>query len=430
MSTLVLGIILLVSMLIMFALNVPIAVSIASSATIVTVLSGIDLIRMPQTMFSGMNSFTLLAIPYFIYAGVLMEHGGISRKLVDFAYTCVAHLKGGLAHVSILACMFFAAISGSSIATTAAIGGIMIPDMKKKGYDAPFSAAVQAAGGITGVMIPPSMTMVMYGAAAGASIGTLFIAGIIPGIMVGCSLMLVSYFIAKKKGYPTGPKSTWKQRAIAFGNAFLAMLMPVIILGGIYSGVFTPTEAAVVAVMYGFFISTVVYKQMNWKKIRQTTRAAAMSTCTIGLVLGVAMFFSNWLTIARIPQLLSEAIGNSGMGLYMTLLIINILLLILGCFMDTGAALIICTPILAPIVGAMGMDLVHFGIVMVVNLAIGLITPPLGVSMYVAANIAGVPFEKIVRPITAFCFMAIVDLFIITYVPVIVLGLPQVLGLM
>lgn len=430
MSTAMLGLILMVIMLTLFALNVPIAFSIAAAATVVTVISGIDLIRMPQTMFSGMNSFTLLAIPYFIYAGALMEHGGISRKLVDFAYTCVAHLRGGLAHVSILACMLFAAISGSSIATTAAIGGIMIPDMKKKGYDASFSAAVQAAGGITGVMIPPSMTMVMYGAAAGVSIGSLFIAGIIPGILVGTSLMVVSRQFAKKYGYPTGEKSGWRQRTSSLKNATLALLMPVIILGGIYSGVFTPTEAAVVAVVYGFLISVVVYRQMDWKVFRRTTRAAVLSTCTIGMVLGIAMYFSNWLTVERIPQLLSETIANSGLNIYITLLIINIFLLILGCFMDTGAALIICTPILAPIVMAMGMDLVHFGIVMIVNLAIGLITPPLGVSMYVAANIAQVPFEKIVRPIAAFAIMAIADLFLITYLPIISLGLPKILGIM
>ena len=429
MNTMMMAVILLLILLGLLFLNVPVAFCIATAATVVCLISGIDLIRMPQTMFTGMNSFTLLAIPYFLYAGALMEHGGISQRLVDFAYSLVAHLRGGLAHVTILACMFFAAISGSSIATTAAIGRIMVPDMQKKGYDPAFTGAVAASGGITGVIIPPSMTMVLFGAATGTSIGAMFMAGIIPGILIGCSLMIIAYIFSKKYGYPVGEKSSIKEKLDKFKKAILALMMPVIILGGIYGGIFTPTEAATVACVYGMFIAIVVYRFVDFKKFRMITRSAVKSTCTIGIILGVAMYFGNWLTVERIPHLLSETIGNAGWTLYFTLLIINVLLLALGCFMDTGAALIICAPILTPIVVTMGMHPVHFGIIMVVNLAIGNITPPVGILMYVAADIAKVPFSKIVKPILAFCLMAIADLFLISYLSPLVLGLPKILGL-
>ncbi len=427
-TSIALGVIMIVVMLVLFVLDVPIGVSCGLATILISLYVGMPMLKVPMATFNGLNIFSLLAIPYFIYAGSLMEHGGISRRLVAFAFTLVGHLRGGLAHVSLVACMFFAAISGSSMATTAAIGGIMVPDMTKKGYPVPFSCAVQAAGGITGVMIPPSISMVLFGVAAGVSVGGLFMAGLIPGILVGTSMMVVAWLYAKKHNLPIGEKASIKEVVVSLKEAVLALLMPVIILGGIYSGIFTPTEAAVVAVVYGFIVGVFVYKEINFVKFRSITRAAAMTTCTLGIIMGLAQYFGSLLTNFRIPHEVAGAIGDSGVNLWVTLLLINLFLLFWGCFMDVGAAIIITAPILAGIVASLGGNLIHFGVIVVVNLAIGLITPPLGLSLYIAAKIGDISFGQLIKPIASFLFVAIVVLMVITYVPQISLFLPTLLG--
>lgn len=418
----------LVILFILFIINVPVAFAIGLSTVVVSVFSDIQLIRLPQSMFDSLNSFPLLAVPFFILAGQLMQYGGISEILVNLANSIVGHLKGGLAHVSIVTCMIFAAISGSAIATTVAIGSIMIPAMVKMGYDRNFSSAVQAAGGITGVIIPPSIPMVLYGVAAGVSVGQLFIAGIVPGILVGISLMAVSYFISRKNNYPTAERKSLKEILHSLKDAIWALLMPVIILGGIYGGWFTPTEAAVVAVVYGFIVGIFVYKKITFPVFKDILRSTVRTTSAVGLIIATASFFGVWLTLERLPHTIAETFNNANLSILVTIIIINIFLIILGTFMDASAALIISTPILVPVVTAMGMDPVHFGIIMILNLGIGLLTPPLGVGLFIAAKVGNTKFEAILKPVIPFIIILIVDVAIVTLFPQISSGVAQFLN--
>mgnify|MGYP001193044961 FL=1 len=402
--------------LILILINVPIAIALALSSIIVIAIIGeIPLIMLPQKMFAALDSFPLMAAPFFILAGKLMEVGGISERLVNFANSLVGQFKGGLAYVSLVACMFFAAISGSGSATTAAIGGIMIPAMVKAGYDRNFATAVQAAGGTTGIIIPPSVPLVLYGVSAGVSISSLFIAGILPGIFIGLSLMLVAYIISKKEGYGANKERTkvWE----SFRRAILALLMPVIILGGIYSGIFTPTEASVVAVVYGFIIGTFVYKQINLKTLKTMLVDSVVTTSVILFIIAAASMFGMLLTREQIPQSFANMLMDANITPFMTLILVNLLLLVVGTFMETIAAIIILTPILLPVVTQIGIDPIHFGIIMTANLAIGLITPPVGVSLFVGARVGNTKFEPLVRAIVPFILMMIVSILVITFVP-------------
>lgn len=339
----------------------------------------------------------------------------ISERLVNFANSLVGQFKGGLAHVSIVACMFFAAISGSGSATTAAIGGIMIPAMVKASYDRNFSTAVQAVGGTTGIIIPPSVPLVLYGVSAGVSVSSLFIAGILPGILIGLSLMVVAYFISWKEGYGAEVERTklWK----SFKEAILALLMPVIILGGIYGGFFTPTEASVVAVVYGFIIGVFVYKQINLQTLREMLVSSVVTTSVILFIIGSASIFGMVLTREQVPQSIATLLSESNLSPIIILLLVNLLLLVVGTFMETIAAIIILTPILLPVVMQIGIDPIHFGIIMTANLAIGLITPPVGVSLFVGARVGNTKFEPLVRAVIPFMLMMIVSIVIITFIP-------------
>ncbi|MBT2687198.1 TRAP transporter large permease subunit [Bacillus sp. ISL-47] len=405
-------------LLMLFLINVPVAVALGLASMIVLIVQdNVPLMVIVQKMFTSTDSFTLMAVPFFILAGKLMESGGISKRLITFSSTLVGSLHGGLAMVSIVTCMFFAAISGSAAATTAAVGSILIPAMVKRGYDKSFSTAIQAAGGTIGVMIPPSVPLILFGVIAGASIGDLFIAGIIPGVFVGMSLILVAYFISRKRGYGKEERSSIKEVASAFKSAILAILMPVIILGGIYGGIFTPTEGSVVAVVYGLIVGLLIYKEIKWKDLPEIFISSAITSSVILFIISCASIFGFLLTREQIPAQISEGMLGITSNAIMILIIINVILLIVGTFLETSAAIVIMAPILVPIASAAGMDLVHFGVIMVVNLAIGMITPPVGINLFVASNIANIRLEHIVRAIMPFIIVLIIDVLILSFMP-------------
>ena len=407
------------------------AVLCLSSFIALTLGSNTPLIVVVQRMFTSVDSFPILAVPLFMIAGNLMETGGISRRLIDFCNAILGSLTGGLAMAAVLTCMFFAAISGSGPATVAAIGGILIPSMEKEGYDKAFSAAVMAVAGAIGVIIPPSIPMVNYGVVGSVSISTLFAAGFGPGFLVGLSLMIVCYVTAKKNGYGlvNKPKFSVKNIIVKFKDAFFALLMPVIILGGIYGGVFTPTEAAAVSVIYGFLVGLVIYKEMDLKKIPGLFMAAGKSTAMVMMIIASASGFGWILTSERIPDVIATAMISLSNSRVMILLLINIMLLIVGCLMETTAAIIILTPIFLPIVTQLGVNPVHFGLIMVVNLAIGMSTPPLGVNLFVACGIAKISIEQITKAVVWLLIANIIALFMITYIEPISMAIPRMMGL-
>ncbi|WP_313800354.1 TRAP transporter large permease [Cytobacillus sp.] len=405
-------------LIILFLINIPVAVALGLASMIVLMVQdNVPLMVVVQKMFNSTDSFTLMAVPFFILAGKLMETGGISKRLMNFAGSLVGNLHGGLAMVSIVTCMFFAAVSGSAAATTAAVGSILIPAMVKKGYDKSFSTAIQAAGGTIGVMIPPSVPLILFGVIAGASIGDLFIAGIMPGIFVGISLIIVAYIISRKRGYGKEEKSSIKEIAISFKDAILALLMPIIILGGIYGGIFTPTEGSVVAVVYGLIVGLFIYKEIKWKDLPEIFISSGVTSAVILFIISCASIFGFILTREQIPQQMTDTMLGITTNAIMILLIMNIILLIVGTFLETSAAIVILAPILVPIASAAGIDLVHFGVVMVVNLAIGMITPPVGINLFVASNIAKIRLEHIVRAIVPFLIILIVDVLILSFMP-------------
>lgn len=412
------ALVLFILLMALFLINVPIAVALGLASTLVFFLDGnVSLIVIIQRMFNSVDSFPLMAIPFFILAGKLMESGGISRRLIHLANVIFGRVKGGLGIVSIVACAFFAAISGSAAATTAAVGALMIPAMVNKGYDKSFATAIQAAGGTIGIMIPPSVPLVLYGVAAGVSVSELFIAGIVPGLFVMVSLILLVYLISLKEGYGGGEKFGFKDFFKAFLDAFLALMMPVIILGGIYGGIFTPTEAAVVAVVYGLIVGVFIYREIKLADLSKIFSSSVVVTAVIMFIIAGASVFGYYLTRQRIPAELTELMLSVTDNWIIALLIINLLLLICGVFLETSAAIIILTPILVPIASALGIDLVHFGIIMIVNLGIGFITPPVGVNLFVAANIAGTKFESLIKAIVPFVLIMIVDVLIISFIP-------------
>ena len=376
------------------------------------------------------SSYGLTVIPLFVFMGQVAFHTGISKKLFAAANAWLGWLRGGLAIVAIVASMFFAAISGSGPATVAAIGGLTIPTMLKQGYDPGYSGAISAAAGSIGVVIPPSIPMVSYSIATSASVGALFLGGITPGIIIGLSLMLYTRFYCKKRGYINRESLpfSWKTVGHALADGIWALLVPVIILGGIYGGIFTPTEAAAVAVAYGFIVGILIYRDLKPKDLFRIFSNAALTTATIMIILGCANTFGRILTLQRIPTIIAnwfQSVTNSGA---VTLMLINVLLLIVGCFMETNAAIIILAPILWPVVEAYGVNIVHFGIIMVINLAIGFITPPLGVNLFVAVNVTGSKLGTICKAIVPIIIVMVIDLLIFTYIEPTVMWLPAAAG--
>ncbi|ADC48299.1 C4-dicarboxylate transport system (permease large protein) [Alkalihalophilus pseudofirmus OF4] len=421
------AIVLFASFALFLFLSVPIGIALGL-ATLVTILysGSIPVEFLVQGLVTSVDSFPLMAVPFFILAGEIMGKGGISNRLFLFANSIVGNKTGGFAIATIITCMFFAAISGSGPATVAAIGGIMIPAMVRQGYDKKFATALVAAAGSLGVIIPPSIPMVIYGVVGSASIGDMFIAGIIPGVLVGLGLMIYAYFHSKKKGYTgTAEKTSVKNILRSAWEAKWALLIPVIILGGIYGGIFTPTEAAVIAVVYGLIAGLLLYRELKIKDLPRVFADAALTTATVLIIVGSATAFGRLLTIEQIPNQVAEAMLAISENPIVLILLITILLLIVGCFMDTLAAIIILTPILLPIAVNLGYDPIHFGIIMVVNLAIGFITPPLGVNLFVGSGISGLSIETLSKAIIPFFVAMLATLLLIVFIPELSLWLLQ-----
>lgn len=414
------------ALLLVIGVPIAIALGMAAFASIWT-FTTVDMSIAPQVMFKAVNSFPMMAIPFFILAGNVMSSGGISERLVKFASSLVGSLTGGLAHITVLASMFFAAISGSSPATTAAIGSVMVPAMTERGYDKNFATAVAAAAGTVGVVIPPSIPMVLYAVLAGVSIGRLFLAGFGPGILMGLSMMAVVYFISKREGYVGTGKFSFRDLLVSFKDSFFALLMPIIILGGIYGGIFTPTEAAAVAVVYGVIVGFFVYRELKIKDIPDILYKSAVGTAVIMFLISGANLFGWFLVREIIPQSIAAAMVAVTDNSYVIIFLINILLLILGTFLNTTAAIVLVTPILLPVLLQVGIDPLFMGAVMVVNLAVGMITPPVGLCLFVACNISNITLDAITKSVLPLLLVLIVCIFLISYIPGIVMFLPNLL---
>lgn len=413
-------------LIVLFVIGVPIAFSLGLASAI-TVWQGelMPMLIVAQQYITSVNSFPLMAIPFFILAGYLMQSGGISRRLVDFSNTMVGSMTGGLAMVAIITSLFFAAISGSGAATTAAIGSILIPAMIAKGYASGYAAANQAASGALGVIIPPSIPLILYGIAANVSVGDMFVAGILPGLMITLSLLLFAYGYARYHGHGGVERSSWREMFTAGRKALLAILMPVIILGGIYGGIFTPTEAAVIAVVYSFLVGFVIYREISLKDIVGILQEAAVTTAVVLSIIGAAGLYGRILQSLRVPSMLSNFVIGAIDSPLLFIVLVNVLLLMAGMFIEAAAAILIFVPILLPIAVSFGFDPVHFGIIMVVNLAMGMFTPPVGLNLFVASQISKVGVARLTWSILPFVAIVLVNLFIISVVPFLSTWLPS-----
>lgn len=409
-------------------LGVPIAVSLGLSSLLTIMLFGSDsLASLALKLFETAQHYTLLAIPFFILSGAFMTTGGVARRLVQFANDVVGHIRGGLALASVLACVLFAAVSGSSPATVVAVGSIAIAGMVQSGYKKEFAAGVICNAGTLGILVPPSIVMVVYAAATETSVGRLFMAGIIPGLLLGLMLMVAIYVRARKLGLPALPRPTIGQVLRSGREAFWGLLLMVIILGGIYGGIFTPTEAAAVAAVYAFVIAVFVYRDMGFKDIPKVLTDSGRMTVMLMFIIANAMLFAHVLTTERIPQIIAEQILAMGMPVWAFLLVVNVILLIAGNFMEPSAILLIMAPILFPIAMELGIDPIHLGVLMVVNMEVGMITPPVGLNLFVTSAITGMPLMKTVRAAMPWLAILLLFLGIITYVPAVSTFLPDLI---
>jgi C4-dicarboxylate transporter DctM subunit len=411
------------------ALGVPVAFCLGLTSLAALVAADVPLKLMAQRMFTGIDSFPLMAVPFFVLAGELMNRGGTTRRIIDFANVLVGRIPGGLAHTNVVASMFFGGISGSAVADAAAIGTILVPGMVRKGFPAGFSAALTAAASTMGPIIPPSIFMVIMGVTTGLSIGGLFACGFLPGALMGLSMMVMSYVIAVRRKFPreTEPFSLprlWR----AFVSAGPALLSPVIILGGILGGIFTATEAAAVAVLYAFILGRFVYREMSFSELKSIFVHSGVTTAVLLLIIGTANIFAWVLTSEQIPTRIAEAMLSLTSSPFLILLIINVLLLLVGMFEEGGATIIILAPTLLKVAQAVGVDPLHFGFIMVFNIVVGLLTPPLGVCLFVVCGVTGLPFTRIVRAVTPFIILELALLMVVTYVPDLILFVPRLLG--
>jgi tripartite ATP-independent transporter DctM subunit len=425
--------ILIASFAVLLTIGVPVAYSIGL-ASMFTMLVGImplpAVTTLAQRMATGLDSFALLAIPFFVLAGQFMNRGGIAVRLVDFAKTLVGVLPGGLAYVNILACMLFGAISGSAVAAASAIGGFMGPRMAKEGYDRAFGAAVNITSSTTGMIIPPSNILIVYSlASGGVSIAALFVAGYLPGILLGLCLMVVAGYMAWRRGYPTAGGSTLGQIAQKFLRALPSLLLLFIVIGGIVGGVFTATEASAIAVVYTAVLAMLVYREVKPKDLPTMLLDTACTTAVVMILIGTSTGMSWVMSYENIPQAVSEAMLSVSSNPVVVLLLINLILLVVGTFMDMTPAVLIFTPIFLPVVTKLGMDPIHFGIVMVTNLCLGLCTPPVGSVLFVGCGVAGVSIDKVLRPMLPLFVAMLLALLVITYWPGLSLWLPKLFGL-
>lgn len=423
--------VMILAFVVLLLLNVPIAFSIGlSTLAALTVIGGRpSFVTIAHRVATGIDSFALLAIPFFILSGMLMGRGGLAKRLIDFAGTVVGRFRGGLAFVNVVTCMLFGSISGSAVAAVSSIGGFMIPVMNRKGYDRDFNAAVTITSATTGLLIPPSNIMIVYSLAAGGlSVAAIFLAGFLPGILMGLGLMFVCWIIAGKKGYGVGEKSSWKIFFINFKRAILSLLLVIIVLGGIIGGIFTATEASAVAVFYAFLLTVVLYKEVKWKALPGIMLECGITTAVVMLLIGTSVAMSWVLAYENIPQTISAFLISLTENKVVIFLIINLMLLIVGTFMDMTPAVLIFTPIFLPVVMELGMHPIHFGIMMIFNLCIGICTPPVGTCLFVGCAVAKTTISKVTRPLLPFFTAMIIVLFLITYLPKISLLVPQAFG--
>jgi tripartite ATP-independent transporter DctM subunit len=424
--------VLVFSFVILLSLNVPIAISIGVSSILTmlfTIAPGPAVTTVAQQMATGINSFTLLAIPFFILSGMLMGRGGIARRLIDMAKVIVGVFPGGLAYVNILACMFFGAISGSAVAATSAIGGFMIPIMNKEGYNKNFNTAITVTASTTGLLIPPSNILIVYSlASGGVSIAALFIAGYLPGILVGLGLIAVAAITAIIKKYPTGSRVSLLEALKKVLDSIPSLLLIVIVIGGIIAGFFTATEASAVAVVYSFFLSVVLYREIKLKEIPEVLLKTVETTAIVMLLIGASTAMSWILSYENIPQNISATLVSLTNSKVVIFLIINMVLLAVGTFMDMTPAVLIFTPIFLPVATNLGMDPIHFGIMMVLNLCIGLCTPPVGSVLFVGCGISKTSITDMIKPLLPLYIAMVVALLLVTYIPEISLFLPKFFG--
>lgn len=411
------GTILFSLFLIFLVLGIPIGFVLSLASTGAIIHSDYPLIVVSQRFFTALDSFPLMAIPLFMLAGSIMGNGGITRRIIDFALSFVGNIRGSLSHVVAISGVIMGGISGSGVADTAALGSIMVPEMTKRGYDKGFSAALVASAGSIGLIIPPSIALIIYGVTTQSSIGDLFVAGIIPGILIGCGFLGYSYYIAKKNNYPKEGKVSWKSRWKSFKDTIWALVMPIIIIVGIRGGVFTATEGGAVVAVYALLISMFVYKEITIKDIPRICFEAAVNTATISTIIAATSLFSWLLSSEQIPQQITHTLLGITDNPILLLLLINLLLLFSGMFLDSGPAIMLLAPILAPVASNLGVNMVQFGLIMVINLTIGLLTPPVGTAMYVSSNVSGVPITRLSKKLLPFWLIMITVLLLVTFIP-------------
>lgn len=423
------GVILFVSFFILVFAGVPIAVSLGIAGVLSLVTMGVDLDMVANLMYSAVGKFALLAIPFFILAGTIMEYAGISKRLVALAQVCVGHRKSGMIAVVVIVSCFFAAISGSGPATVAALGAILIPALTDNGYDKGTSTALMAASGGIGIVIPPSIAFVVYASIAGVSVGKMFSGGFIPGIIMGFAFFFAAKFASRRNKNITHPeKVPMKDRWPAIRSAIWGLLMPVIILGGIYGGFFTPTEAAGVAVVYGLFVGLVIYREIKIKQLWNIFVDATISSATVMFIIATASVFAWVLSTSQVAADLSAGMLAMSNSKVVILILTNLIFLVAGCFLDANSAFYILVPIMVPVMNAIGVDLIHFGVFVTVNMAIGLVTPPVGVNLYVGCRVSDITVAEICRKIIPFLVFGVIALLLITYVPIITMFIPNLMG--
>jgi tripartite ATP-independent transporter DctM subunit len=419
----------LISLFGMCLLSVPIAFCLMGTAVVMMLVGGtLSPQILTQGLIRGIDSYPLLAIPFFMIAGELMNEGGLSIRIVRFAQSLIGHIKGGVGFVGVIASMIFAGVSGSAVADTTAVGSVLLPIMKDNKYDVPKSMSLICAAGCIGPIIPPSIPLILYGVAAEVSIVKLFLGGIFPGVVIGVGLMIGWYFHTKKHHYPAMKRATLKEIALSVKDAFWAIILPVIILGGIVTGVATPTEAGVVAAVYAFIVSKFIYKELDLAKLPALMVNAIKSTAVIMVVVGGATTAAYLITTAHIPELLSNTLMAITHNVYILLFLINVLLLLVGCVMDMGPAILILAPILVPIIKGLGLDPIYFGVVMTVNLCIGLLTPPVGNVLYVGISLAKINMAELTKNLLPFLAIMVACLLVITYLPQVVMFIPSLVG--
>ena len=419
---------LFVSLFVFLTIGMPIAIAVGLSSILTILFFAQDsLASLALKFFQTMEHFTLLAIPFFILSGHFLTTGGVARRMINFAISVVGHLPGGLAIASVLACMFFAAVSGSSPATVVAIGSIDIAGMVRVGYTQSFATGVIVNAGTLGILVPPSIVLVVYAAATETSVGRLFMAGVVPGILLGGALMVAIYIAARIKNLPRQPKATWGERFRLFRNAVWGLLLIFIVMGGIYGGVFTPTEAAAVAAIYAFIIAVFVYRDLRLIDTVRVLVDSSRVSVMLMFIISNAFLFGHVLTTEQIPQAIAETLVALNLSGWQFLIIVNILLLIAGNFMEPSAIILILAPILFPTAVQLGIDPIHLGIIMVVNMEIGMVTPPVGLNLFVASGITGLPLLSVVRAALPWLMVLLGFLIVITYVPEISLYLPNLL---